>query len=121
MQAAGCGGRCVWEPSNANLAIEDVHMAIRLTELSSWIDDVKAIYAKDFFSLKRLPGLACLPIGYHWIRFVRGGGADLLSPGAGLARPVMVQQSYMRSRTSGLAPIKYSWVLDAVEQLTLCK
>jgi hypothetical protein len=54
------------------------------------------------------------------LRFGHGSG-DYLSHTAGLSAPVHVQMSFMKSIANPGSPSKYSWVLDTLEQLTVCK
>lgn len=35
--------------------------------------------------------------------------------------PVHVQMSFMKSLAKGVGTSKYGWVLDVLEQLTICK
>lgn len=62
----------------------------------------------------------CLGPGYLWIRF--GKGFDgFTSTNAGLKRPVFLQSTWIRSRAVPNYPIRYQYVPDLIEQLTLCK
>jgi hypothetical protein len=40
---------------------------------------------------------------------------------ADLKSPVFVQSTWLRSRMAPEAPIRYQFVLDLIEELTLCK
>lgn len=62
---------------------------------------------------------ACLP-GYFWLRFGHGS-SDFISPVSSMVAPVHVQMSFMKSLAKGVATTKYAWVLDVLEQLTICK
>ena len=42
-------------------------------------------------------------------------------PAHGMARPVYVQSTWLRSRGSVEAPMRFGWVPDLIEELTLCK
>ncbi len=58
--------------------------------------------------------------GYLWIRF--GAGYDgYTATNAGLKRPVFLQSTWLRSRAVPNYPIRYQFVIDLLEQLTLCK
>lgn len=40
---------------------------------------------------------------------------------AGLKRPVYLQSTWLRSRAAPKYPIRYQYVVDLIEELTLCK
>jgi hypothetical protein len=58
--------------------------------------------------------------GYFWLRFGHGS-SDYISPLSGMQAPVHVQMSFMKSLAKGVRTSKYGWVLDVLEQLTICK
>lgn len=118
MQAISCGNKCLWH-LGSKIAMDDVHFSIELEALREWIEDVKRIMEADLWhhGLKRL---RVMPPGYFWLRFGEGS-ADYLSHTAGLKAPVHVQMSFMKSIADPGAPSKYPWVLDTLEQLTICK
>lgn len=39
----------------------------------------------------------------------------------GMKRPVYTQSTWLRSRGSTDAPMRYGWVTDLLEEVTLCK
>jgi hypothetical protein len=39
----------------------------------------------------------------------------------GLSKPVMISHGLLRSQALPDVPAKYSWIQEAVEQMTLCK
>eukprot|EP00878_Enallax_costatus_P023925 GHUV01025491.1.p3 GENE.GHUV01025491.1~~GHUV01025491.1.p3 ORF type:complete len:128 (+),score=27.51 GHUV01025491.1:1430-1813(+) len=58
--------------------------------------------------------------GYLWIRF--GAGYDgYTATNAGMKRPVFLQSTWLRSRAVPTYPMRYQFVVDLLEQLTLCK
>lgn len=119
MQVAGCGGQCPWDTTSSDLAIEDSHFGIEMNQLNDWISDVKQIMSKDLWGDGK--DLAkCLSPGYIWIRF-GNPTSDYISPTGMLKQPVYVQLSFMKSKAAPQVPIKYSHVLDTIEQLSLCK
>lgn len=66
--------------------------------------------------------LVCLlpPAGYFWLRFGHGS-SDYISQVSTMRAPVHVQMSFMKSLAKGVGTSKYGWVLDVLEQLTICK
>ena len=97
-------------------------LTIEHDQLSSWVADVKRVFALD---LPQAGGANCMGLGYLWIRFGAGDGA-LLSTSGGLKRPAYVQSTWLRSRLAKAAdgtwlPIRYGWVPDLIEEMTLCK
>lgn len=138
MQSVGCGAHCAWDDDAAGLAMWDTHFTADAGALPGWVADVKRIIAADFWGESgdgsgsgggdgSVGGKArptrCLPPGYVWLRF-GGGNDDFLSPDAGLHAngSVHLQMSFMTSKAT--APrwgIKHGHVLEAVDQLTLCK
>ena len=55
-----------------------------------------------------------------WIRFGRGYDGFTATT-SGLKRPVFLQSTWLRSRATPKSPIRYQFVQDLIEQLTLCK
>jgi hypothetical protein len=62
----------------------------------------------------------CRRAGYFWLRFGHGS-SDYISQVSSLQAPVHVQMSFMKSLAKGVGTSKYGWVLDVLEQLTICK
>ncbi len=124
MQSVGCGDRCAWDAGISNLAMWDTHFTTELSALPQWMADVKAILEKDFWVGAKgglLRRQKCLPPGYFWLRFGSGNN-DLISPAAGLNGTVHLQLSFMTSKaTVAKWGIKHGYVLEVLEQLTLCK
>ena len=119
MQSAACGDDCPWTTGNLVGTAQDNHFAIEHDVLPEWIDDVQRIFKMDLQNGGKKPQ-ACMGPGYMWLRFGRGN-SDLLSMQNGLKRPVYVQSTWMRSRSSFQFPIKHGHVLDLIEEMTLCK
>jgi len=46
---------------------------------------------------------------------------DFISPNSKMKSPAHVQMSFMKSKNDPAVPGKYAWVLEAIEQLTVCK
>lgn len=67
------------------------------------------------------PRYRCLGPGYLWIRFGQGTTNSFIATNTGLKRPVYVQSTWLRSRDALGWPIRYQYVLDLIEELTLCK
>lgn len=120
MQAAECDEHCNWsDPEAFNGTAQDVELAIEWQQLPAWIDDIKKIIRMDLLEDGKA-SYRCLGPGYIWLRF--GSGYD--SPTAtmsGMQAPVFVQSTWLRSRSADDAPIRYQYVLDLLEELTLCK
>jgi len=118
MQAISCGKKCLWS-MGSKIAMDDLHFSIELDQLKGWIDDVHAVMAADLWhhGLKRF---RVLSPGYFWLRFGHGS-SDFLSHTSGMKAPVHVQMSFMKSLAKGIETSKYGWVLDVLEQLTICK
>ncbi len=168
MQAVSCGDECLWN-LGTKIAMDDIHMSIELSQLGSWIDDVKQLVNSDLHGAGKIGSKRrMLPPGYFWFRFGRGSN-DMLGHTSGLAAPVqvqvstcssivrpplgphrggrlnqtcgvacwvmhfspslasppllllMLQASFMKSMHNPLQPGKFAWVLEVLEQLTLCK
>lgn len=118
MQAISCGKKCLWS-MGSKIAMDDVHFSIELDQLQAWIADAKSIIAADLWhnGLKRY---RVMSPGYFWLRFGHGSD-DFLGHTSGMKAPVHVQMSFMKSIAKGPATSKYGWVLDVLEQLTICK
>lgn len=58
--------------------------------------------------------------GYFWLRFGHGSN-DYINHIGSMKAPVHVQMSFMKSLAKGVGTSKYGWVLDVLEQLTICK
>jgi hypothetical protein len=62
----------------------------------------------------------CLGPGYLWIRY--GQPYDgFTATNAGMKAPVYVQSTWLRSRMEPNYPMRYQFVMDLIEELTLCK
>jgi len=60
-------------------------------------------------------------LGNIWLSFghvMPGGVTSTLS---GMKFPVFVQSSWLRSRMDPTTAIRYQFVLDLIEEMTLCK
>lgn len=119
MQAISCGSKCLWT-MGSKIAMDDVHFSIELDQLKGWIDDVHAVMAGDLWEHSPLKKFRVMAPGYFWLRFGKGNG-DYLSHTSGMKAPVHVQMSFMKSLAKGVETSKYGWVLDVLEQLTICK
>lgn len=99
--------------------MDDIHMSIELDHLGHWIDDIKKLIVADLwaYGLKRHRTLSP---GYFWFRFGHGS-EDFLSHTSGMKEPVHVQMSFMKAMHDPLVPNKWPWILEVIEQLTLCK
>jgi len=60
-------------------------------------------------------------IGAIWLTFGQGMPGGITSTVAGMKSPVFVQSAWSRSRRVPDTPIRYQFVLDLIEELTLCK
>lgn len=118
MQSASCGKTCLWN-QGANIAMDDVHLSIELEQLGEWIADIQKLVQADLFEygLKRHRHMSP---GYFWLRFGHGSD-DFLSHTSNMAAPVHVQMSFMKSMINPLQPNKFPWILEVIEQLTVCK
>lgn len=62
----------------------------------------------------------CLGPGYLWVRY--GKPYDgFTATNAGMKAPVYVQSTWLRSRMEPNYPMRYQFVMDLIEELTLCK
>jgi hypothetical protein len=61
-----------------------------------------------------------MSIGHYLLRFGKASD-DYIAPFGGMKDPVMVELSLIRNRNLPNLQAKFAWVLDTVEQLTLCK
>lgn len=59
-------------------------------------------------------------LGYIWIRFGQKFDGLTATP-TGIDRPVYVQSTWMRSRVGDLYAFRYQFVVDLIEEMTLCK
>lgn len=118
MQSASCGSKCLWN-LGANIAMDDVHFSIELAQLQDWVNDAQAIIAADLWAGGRKRHCV-LPPGYFWLRFGHGS-RDFISHTSNMSEPVHVQMSFMKSINDPQVPGKFGWVLEVLEQLTLCK
>lgn len=118
MQAISCGSKCLWS-MGSKISMDDIHFSIELDQLKAWIADVHAVMAGDLRHNGLKPFRVMSP-GYFWLRFGHGS-ADYLSHTSGLRAPVHVQMSFMKSIARGVGTSKCGWVLDVLEQLTICK
>jgi len=118
MQAASCGSKCLWN-MGTNIAMDDVHFSIELDQLQGWVDDVKALIVADLWE-HGMRRHRLLGPGFFWLRFGRGS-QDLISHTSGMKAPVHVQMSFMKSIGDPNVPGKFGWILEALEQITLCK
>lgn len=99
--------------------MDDVHLSIELDQLEDWIDDIKKLIVADLwvYGLRRHRSLSP---GYFWLRFGHGSD-DFISHTSGMKAPVHVQMSFMKAMHDPLVPNKWPWILQTIEQLTLCK
>ncbi|KAI8475634.1 MAG: hypothetical protein J3K34DRAFT_517253 [Monoraphidium minutum] len=120
--AAGCGaGGCAWGGPESNVTMEDVHFAIEFDQLEGWLADVRSIFENDLWGDARLGRARCMGPGQIWVRFGHPRG-EHLHMAYGMRRPVYVQSTWLRSKAApGGAPLKYGWIADLVEEMTLCK
>jgi len=61
-----------------------------------------------------------MTVGHYLFRFGKTN-QDYAAPWAGLKQPLMIELSVLRDRKLPQVHAKFSWIQDAVEQLTLCK
>lgn len=59
-------------------------------------------------------------LGYMWIRFGQNYDGVTATP-SGLKRPVYVQSTWLRSRQEPHYDMRYQYIVDLVEEVTLCK
>jgi len=120
MQASECDVHCLWNDMNVTGgATQDVEFTADYDQLPGWISDVKKIFQKDLWEDGK-KSYRCPGPGYLWIRFGRGDDA-YLSTMHGIKRPVYLQSTWLRSRKAFDYPIKYQFVMDLIEEMTLCK
>eukprot|EP00878_Enallax_costatus_P000622 GHUV01000724.1.p1 GENE.GHUV01000724.1~~GHUV01000724.1.p1 ORF type:complete len:626 (+),score=75.62 GHUV01000724.1:267-2144(+) len=112
--------RCNWnDPEVFFGTAQDVEMTAEFNQLEAWIADVKKIMEVELRESGKSK-YRCLGPGYLWIRF--GAGYDgFTATNSGLKRPVYLQSTWIRSRAEPTFPIRYQYVHDLIEQLTLCK
>ncbi|WIA38074.1 hypothetical protein OEZ86_001443 [Tetradesmus obliquus] len=120
LAASECDEHCTWNDRRVfNGTAQDAEFTIEFEQLAGWIADVKRAFDVEL----REGGKAkyrCLGLGYMWIRF--GQGYDgITATTSGMKRPVYVQSTWMRSRVGPLYQMRYQFVLDLIEELTLCK
>eukprot|EP00775_Hariotina_reticulata_P007191 gene7191-7405_t len=120
MQASECDEHCNWNENEVFFGTaQDVEFTAEFDQLANWINDVKKIIKTELFENGKTP-YRCMGPGYLWIRF--GSGFDgYTATNAGMKRPVFLQSTWLRSRATPDMPIKYQFIIDVLEQLTLCK
>ncbi|KAI8475771.1 MAG: hypothetical protein J3K34DRAFT_517181 [Monoraphidium minutum] len=116
---APCGENCAYNGVQTKSTVYDTEFTLDFSHLQAWVDDVKRIIQKDLFrdgatSARNLGmGFICLRVG--------GSRDDLLATQHGLARPVFVQSTWLRSREIFQHPMRYGYVQDLIELLGLAK
>lgn len=80
---------------------------------------MKAIFEKDLFR-NGTRKERCQGAGYIWLRFGQGTD-DILSMTAGLKRPVYLQSTWLRNTDVWQYPLRYGYVPELIELMTLCK
>lgn len=119
MVSEDCSPTCFFHTHHMGTITEDTEFTIKLTQLEDWVQDVKRIVPSiTEFNNKGL--ITCMPPGYFWIRFGNSNN-NLLSTSTGSEPVAYVQWTHLRS---GMLPNKLpkqSSILEAIEQLTLCK
>eukprot|EP00882_Tetradesmus_deserticola_P001995 GHRQ01002140.1.p1 GENE.GHRQ01002140.1~~GHRQ01002140.1.p1 ORF type:complete len:593 (+),score=177.48 GHRQ01002140.1:42-1820(+) len=120
MAASECDDHCLWNDRRVfNGTAQDAEFTIEFAQLRDWIADVKRAFDVELKENGKA-SYRCMGLGYMWIRF--GQGYDgLTATTSGLKRPVYVQSTWMRSRVGPLYQMRYQFVLDLIEELTLCK
>ncbi|KAF8060339.1 GULLO1 [Scenedesmus sp. PABB004] len=120
MMASECDEHCNWNDNEVFFGTaQDVEFTAEFDQLGDWIADVKKIFTTELKEDGKAPW-RCMGPGYLWIRF--GAGFDgLTATNAGLQRPVFLQSTWLRSRAAPGYPMRYQFVADLVEELTLCK
>lgn len=120
MQASECDEHCNWNENSVFFGTaQDVEFTTEYDRLGEWIDDVKQVFKRDLFEGGR-KSFRCMGPGYLWIRF--GAGYDgYTATMSGMKRPVFLQSTWLRSRATPDYPIRYQFIIDTLEQLTLCK
>lgn len=118
--SAECDETCLWnDRSVVNGTAMDAEFTIDYSQLASWINDVKRIFNVELKENGKAD-YRCMGLGYMWIRFGRDFNGLTATP-AGIARPVYVQSTWMRSRAEPHYSMRFQFVVDLVEELTLCK
>eukprot|EP00878_Enallax_costatus_P027539 GHUV01029665.1.p1 GENE.GHUV01029665.1~~GHUV01029665.1.p1 ORF type:complete len:405 (+),score=109.11 GHUV01029665.1:2150-3364(+) len=117
MMGGACEPFCAW---NSEVTFDDIELAIELDDFPAWTEDIKKIIEKDL----KEDGKAidrCMPFGgYIFVRFGNRND-DNTAVTSGTKMPVYVELTYARSRKITGAPAKYQFVMDLMEQITLCK
>lgn len=119
MQVCECGQDCPWNSPVYNGTAEDVELTMEYEHLPSWLDDMRAVIARDLKEDGAQAG-RCMGPGYIWLRFGRGT-EDNLATMSGMKRPVFVQSTWLKSRAAPQFAQRYGHVLDLLELVTLCK
>jgi hypothetical protein len=119
MQAAECDQNCLWNGPQFKGTAQDAEFAIDWDAFEPWIGDVKAIFQKDLFR-NGTRTERCQGAGYIWLRFGQGND-DYLSMATGLKRPVYLQSTWLRSTQAWQYPMRYGYVPELIELMTLCK
>ncbi|WIA09638.1 hypothetical protein OEZ85_009026 [Tetradesmus obliquus] len=120
LTSAQCDEHCTWNEHRVfNGTAQDAEFTIEFAQLADWIADVKAAFDNE---LKEGGNASyrCLGLGYMWIRFGKGS-VGVTATTSGMSRPVYVQSTWMRSRLAPEYSMRYQFVLDLVEEVTLCK
>jgi hypothetical protein len=121
MQASECDDHCAFNGPEFNSTAEDVEFTIDWDRFASWVGDVKKLVDADIHAYGQMPlARRCIGLGYIWLR-VGKGDQDLLSTSHGLKRPVYLQSTWLRSRGAPGYPNRRGYVMDVIEQMTLCK
>lgn len=106
---------------------EDMEFTIKLSQLHDWVEDVKSIIHKELAEVQHRLDTRygkgkvkrCLPPGSLWIRFGKGTNGVLATSG-GTEDVAFVQWGSLIS-ASATSPGKHAAIIQAVEQLSLCK
>jgi hypothetical protein len=81
---------------------------------------VLAIAVSTFGAVCCACSYRCLGPGYIWIRY--GKNYDgFTATNAGMKSPVYVQSTWLRTRMEPNYPMRYQFVMDLIEEVTLCK
>lgn len=120
MQASECDEHCNWSDQEVfNGTAQDVEFTIEFEQLAQWIKDVRRIIDLDLFEGGKAR-YRCLGPGFLWLRFGSGYNGFTATV-SDMKRPVFVQSTWLRSRMAPDYPMRYQFVLDLIEELTLCK
>ncbi|KAI8470740.1 MAG: hypothetical protein J3K34DRAFT_251663 [Monoraphidium minutum] len=115
-----CGDECMFTSPLVDSYFLDMEIGIEKARLGEWIADMESIIRKD---LDELPGLLspkrCLPPGSFVIRFGQPNDYHL-AMASGMKEPVYLQYLFQDFRGSA-EPMRYIWIEEAYEQLTLIK